>query len=90
MVVVACERFVIDDKKQRNDLHPSAGTVLGAVEYPKGGELFVLDGEFEDSEGTYTKGAWLRIPAGGSHAPATKSGCTVYIKRGGLPYLLSS
>ncbi len=67
-----------------------AGTVLGAVEYPKGGELFVLDGEFEDSEGTYTKGAWLRIPAGGSHAPATKSGCTVYIKRGGLPYLLSS
>ncbi|MDJ0700749.1 MAG: cupin domain-containing protein [Woeseiaceae bacterium] len=63
------------------------GTSPGEVAYSAGAEFFVLDGELEDREGTYPKGSWLRIPAGGSHTPATSIGCTVYVKRGGFPYL---
>ena len=63
------------------------GTRVGAARYEQGAELFVLDGEFEDEEGTYAAGTWLRIPAGASHAPTTSQGCELYIKQGGIPYL---
>ena len=64
-----------------------AGADPGALEFANGAEYLVLDGEFEDAEGTYARGSWLRIPPGGSFAPTTQSGCEVYVKRGGFPYL---
>ena len=67
-----------------------AGTDLGAVSYRHGAELFVLDGAFGDDEGDYAAGAWLRLPAGASHHPRSVSGCTLYVKRSGLPYLRSA
>ncbi len=64
-----------------------AGTTNAGLDYPEGAEYFVLGGEFEDDAVTYTRGSWLRIPPGGSLAPATKSGCEVYVKRGGFSCL---
>ena len=64
-----------------------AGISLDDVVDPAGAELFVLDGEFEDGEGACPQGSWLRVPPGGSLAPTTQSGCTVYVKRGGFTYL---
>ena len=57
--------------------------------FPDGAEYFVLEGSFEDEGGSYTRGCWLRLPAGASHTPSTTEGCTLYVKTGGLPYLRS-
>ncbi|MGI9233908.1 MAG: cupin domain-containing protein [Woeseiaceae bacterium] len=62
----------------------------GVIHYERGAELFVLDGEFIDDEGSYSKGSWLRLPAGSSHHPRSVTGCTLYVKTAGLPYLKSS
>ena len=64
------------------------GAHLGVVSYPQGVEMFVLDGEFADEQGVYGKGCWLRLPAESTHHPRTTSGCTLYVKRAGLRYLI--
>lgn len=63
---------------------------LGAIAYEYGAELFVIDGEFSDEEGSYATGSWLRMPAGSVHHPQSAAGCTLYIKTGGFPYMNSS
>ena len=60
---------------------------VGAVTYEQGVEFFVLEGEFSDEAGTYGEGCWLRLPMGGTHRPRSANGCTLYVKRSGLPYL---
>jgi len=67
-----------------------AGADLGVVSYERGAELFVLEGEFADEAGTYSQGWWLRQPVGSRHRPRSERGCTLYVKRGGLPYLKSA
>ena len=67
-----------------------AGADLGVVSYERGAELFVLEGEFADEAGTYCQGWWLRQPVGSRHRPRSERGCTLYVKRGGLPYLKSA
>jgi anti-sigma factor ChrR (cupin superfamily) len=68
----------------------TAGTDLGDVVYEHGAELFVIDGEFADESGSFGSRCWLRFPPGSQHRPKTLSGCTLYIKRGGLAYLSSA
>jgi len=70
--------------------HWAAGADLGGIIYEQGAELFVIDGEFVDEVGSFASGCWLRFPPGSQHRPKTRSGCTLYIKRGGLAYLSSS
>ena len=64
-----------------------AGTARAQVTYDDGVEYFVLDGEFEDSDGTYPQGSWLRLPPGGIHAPRSEHGCVLYVKLAGHHYL---
>jgi hypothetical protein len=52
-----------------------------------GAELLVLDGSFEDEHGRYGALTWLRLPCGFRHSPRTTTGCELYIKEGGFPYL---
>jgi anti-sigma factor ChrR (cupin superfamily) len=63
---------------------------MGAISYEQGGELFVLEGDFSDEAGAYSTGYWLRLPAGSVHHPRSAGGCTLYVKRSGLPYLRSA
>ena len=63
---------------------------LGIVRYELGAEFFVLEGEFADEAGAYAAGCWLRLPAGSAHHPHSATGCTLYVKRSGLPYLRSA
>jgi anti-sigma factor ChrR (cupin superfamily) len=63
---------------------------LGVISYEQGAELFVLEGEFADEAGAYSTGCWLRLPADSEHHPRSAGGCTLYIKRSGLPYLRSA
>jgi anti-sigma factor ChrR (cupin superfamily) len=65
-------------------------TDLGVISYEQGGELFVLEGDFSDEAGAYATGHWLRLPAGSMHHPRSAGGCTLYVKRSGLPYLRST
>jgi anti-sigma factor ChrR (cupin superfamily) len=60
---------------------------LGVISYELGAELFVLDGEFSDEAGAYGAGCWLRLPVASRHHPWSARGCTLYVKRSGLPYL---
>ena len=60
---------------------------LGVISYEQGAELFVLEGQFTDEAGAYRAGCWLRLPVGSRHRPRSAGGCTLYIKRSGLPYL---
>jgi anti-sigma factor ChrR (cupin superfamily) len=66
------------------------GTEMGRVAYEQGAEIFVLEGEFGDEAGTYSAGHWLRFPSRSDHLPSSSTGCTLYIKRSGLPYLRSA
>ena len=68
----------------------AAGAVGDKAHYEHGVEFFVIDGEFEDEDGTYPAGAWLRIPPGIEHTPRTTQGCELYVKEGGIPYLRSA
>ena len=46
-----------------------------------GGEEFVvLDGVFEDEHGRYPAGTYVRNPPGTAHAPASASGCLIFVK----------
>jgi anti-sigma factor ChrR (cupin superfamily) len=67
-----------------------ADTSPGQRDYPAGGELLVLEGSFEDEHGRYGALTWLRLPCGFRHLPATRTGCELYVKEGGFPYLLSA
>lgn len=49
-----------------------------------GEEIFVLDGVFEDEQGVYSKGTWLRNPSGSVHTPFSREGCLIYVKTGHL------
>lgn len=63
---------------------------LGTVSYEQGVEFLVLQGELTDEAGTYAQGSWLRLPMDSAHHPRSDGGCTLYVKRSGLPYLRSA
>jgi anti-sigma factor ChrR (cupin superfamily) len=67
----------------------SPGAALGRVDYAVGAELFVLEGSFDDEQGHFGTGTWLRLPPGAAHSPTSAEGCTLYIKEGGFAYLAS-
>jgi anti-sigma factor ChrR (cupin superfamily) len=45
-----------------------------------GEEIFVLDGTFSDEHGDYGPGTYLRNPPGSSHAPFSRTGCSLFVK----------
>jgi anti-sigma factor ChrR (cupin superfamily) len=58
----------------------AAGSAFPTHHHPHGEEIFVLDGIFSDENGDYPAGTYLRNPAGSSHAPFSKEGCTLFVK----------
>ena len=61
------------------------GTVFTAHQHYGGEEIFVIDGVFQDENGTYPKNAWLRSPHNSVHAPYSDEGCLILVKTGHLP-----
>ena len=62
----------------------------GTVSYAGGAELFVLEGAFEDEQGSYGKHSWLRLPVHAAHAPVSPQGCELYVKIDAFPGLRSA
>lgn len=84
---VAGERILplhATDHEEVRILKWDPGVSLAERSFPDGAEYFVLAGGFDDADGRYGEGTWLRIPPGGSHAPHSAEGCTVYLKSGHL------
>ncbi|TDH59920.1 cupin [Dankookia rubra] len=45
-----------------------------------GEEILVLEGVFQDEHGDYPAGCYFRNPPGTSHVPASKPGCTIFVR----------
>jgi len=61
------------------------GTAFHPHGHPGGEEILVLEGVFQDDQGTYPAGTWLRNPPGSGHRPWSDGGCTIWVKTGHLP-----
>lgn len=61
------------------------GTVFQPHGHPGGEEIVVLEWVFQDEQGSYPAGSWLRNPAGSAHQPWSEPGCTIWVKTGHLP-----
>ena len=61
------------------------GTMVPEHDHPGGEEVYVIDGEIADGDGTYGQGSWMRFPDGSRHQPYSDKGCTLYVKVGHLP-----
>jgi anti-sigma factor ChrR (cupin superfamily) len=61
------------------------GTTFAAHSHPGGEEILVLSGVFQDEQGSYGAGSWLRNPPGSVHQPWSEAGCTIWVKTGHLP-----
>jgi anti-sigma factor ChrR (cupin superfamily) len=66
------------------------GTAPGPRQFPGGIEVFIIEGAFEDAEGRYPGGTWLRLPAGATLDARSDNGCVAYVKTGALPTLRSA
>jgi anti-sigma factor ChrR (cupin superfamily) len=64
------------------------GTVFQSHGHASGEEILVLKGVFQDEQGSYGSGTWLRNPPGSIHRPWSGSGCTIWVKTGHLPVTL--
>lgn len=56
------------------------GSAFARHVHTGGEEFFVLDGVFQDDEGDYPAGSYVRNPPGTSHAPAAKDGATIFVR----------
>lgn len=48
--------------------------------HPEGEEIFVLQGTFQDEEGSYPEGSFILNPDGSRHAPWSDEGCVIFVK----------
>lgn len=61
------------------------GVVVDHHTHNGGEEVFVIEGEIADEDGSYPAGTWFRLADGSAHAPRTDTGCLLYVKTGHLP-----
>lgn len=62
----------------------SAGTYFSAHRHYGGEEILIVDGVFEDENGRYPTGSWIRSPHLSQHKPFSREGCTILVKTGHL------
>ncbi len=48
--------------------------------HPEGEEILVLEGVFSDETGDYPAGSYLLNPPGSRHSPASREGCTLFVR----------
>lgn len=60
------------------------GASFGEQNFPGGAEYFVVRGSFEDEDGRYDQGTWLRLPPDSCQTIRTTQGARVWRKTGHL------
>jgi len=58
----------------------AAGSRFPPHVHERGEEFLVLDGVFEDENGAYRQGSYVRNPPTSRHAPGSSGGCTIFVK----------
>lgn len=58
----------------------AAGSAFPRHTHGGGEEIMVLDGVFQDEHGDYPAGSYFRNPPGTSHIPASREGCTIFVR----------
>ena len=61
------------------------GSPAVEIQWQRGAEFLILDGEIEDEQGRYSSNAWLRLPAGSRQRLVASGGVRFYLKTGHLP-----
>ena len=61
------------------------GGRLAARPYPKGAEIFLIDGQCRQADVHLASGSWARYPAGTRLELESDGGCKLYLKTGHLP-----
>ena len=56
------------------------GSIFPRHTHGGGEEVLVLEGVFQDEHGDYPAGTYFRNPPGTSHVPASKDGCTIFVR----------
>lgn len=56
------------------------GSLFPSHTHGGGEEFVVLDGVFQDEHGDYPAGTYVRNPPTSRHQPASKTGCTIFVK----------
>jgi anti-sigma factor ChrR (cupin superfamily) len=78
------------DSEQTRLLRLAPGNRLEHEVDAGGEEVLVLSGSFQDEQGTYPQGSWLRHPgsgqSGSKHSWVSDAGCTLLVKSGHLPH----
>lgn len=74
--------FRIGEEKARatSIVRYAPGSAFSRHVHSGGEEFLVLDGVFQDDEGDYPAGSYVRNPPGTSHAPASEGGCTIFVR----------
>jgi hypothetical protein len=58
----------------------AAGSAFAEHVHDRGEEFLVLEGVFQDEDGDYPAGTYVRNPPGSSHRPFSEKGCTIFVK----------
>ena len=74
------ERQDVEQGKATSIVRYASGSEFASHQHPGGEEIFVLEGIFSDEHGDYPAGTYFRNPPGTSHAPFSKTGCTLFVK----------
>ena len=61
-----------------------AGTRFTGHRHWGGEEILVVEGTFQDKQGDYPAGTWIRSPHLSQHEPFSDGGCLIYVKTGHL------
>ncbi|MBB4361714.1 quercetin dioxygenase-like cupin family protein [Bradyrhizobium sp. CIR18] len=74
--------FRIGEEKARatSIVRYAPGSAFARHVHNGGEEFLVLEGVFQDDEGDYPTGTYVRNPPGTSHAPASQGGCTIFVR----------
>lgn len=56
------------------------GSAFSAHVHELGEEYLVLEGTFQDEHGDFPVGSYVRNPPGSKHVPASRDGCTIFVK----------
>ena len=76
------ERHTDEFAKTTSILRYEANTQFETHTYPLGQEILILEGDcdYEDGDGVYGAGTYIKNPPSTSHTISSKLGCTLFVK----------
>jgi anti-sigma factor ChrR (cupin superfamily) len=74
-----------EDARATSIVRYAPGAKFSSPAHPRGEEILVLQGTFQEEYGSYPSGTWIRSPHMCSRQPYSESGCLIFVKVGHLP-----